>query len=484
MLKQNNMKKRNFITITLLIFHVFGNSQSPNIKRAYHWYFGENAGIDFSSGTAVADTIGILNTLEGCATISDTIGNLLFYTDGIKVWDSTHNQMPNGFGLHGDWSSLNSTVIVPKPNNNNIYYIFTTPAYAGHWTGNTALEYSVVDMNLNGGLGDVTAKNVALFSTAIEQLGAIQHKNKQDYWVVAHEAFSNNFMAYLVTSSGISTTPIISSVGFSNGGYTPVCWGCAVSSLKFSPSGCKIACTYPNNDTLEIFDFDNNSGTVLNPVTINITFPWSACFSPDNNLLYLGCYDSVDKIYQFNLSSNTASGILSSKVTLSSNVTGGTATMQIAPDEKIYCTKYLDNYLAVINNPNNIGVSCGFVSNGFYLGGKLSLSGIPNFVQSYFVNDSIDYYCSSVGLIELEDIKSVSIFPNPFSVQTNIKTTDYFHNVTLNVYNCYGHLVKKIDNIYGESFIMQRDNLTIGMYFLQFIQSNEAIATVKVIIEE
>lgn len=481
------MKRRNSITILLLLLNVFIYAQSPDLKRTYHWYFGENAGIDFSSGTAVADTNGVLNTLEGCASISDTNGNLLFYTDGIKVWNSTHSQMSNGFGLHGDWSSLNSTVIVPKPNSDQLYYIFTTPAYAGHWTGNTAFEYSVVDMSLNGGLGDITTKNTVLFSTAIEQLGVVKHKNKQDYWVVAHEAFSNNFKAYLVSSSGVSATPVISSVGFSNGGYTPICWGCAVSGLKFSPSGCRMVCTYPNNDTLEIFDFDNNSGTVLNPITINIPYPWSASFSPDNNLLYLGCYDyniSVDKIYQFNLSSNTAAGIHSSKVTLSSNDIGSMATMQIAPDGKMYCSKYQNNYLAVINNPNNPGVSCNFVSNGFYLEGKLSLSGLPNFVQSYFVNDTIEYYCPSVGISELVDNNSISIYPNPFSYQTTIQTDDYFKDATLTVYNYDGQLVKQIDNISGQTIILRRDELTKGLYLIRLKQDNKIITTAKLIITD
>jgi hypothetical protein len=65
-------------------------SQPGEIKRTNHWYFGENCGIDFSGGVAVADTRGALNTWEGCAAISDTRGSLLFYTDGKTVWDSTH----------------------------------------------------------------------------------------------------------------------------------------------------------------------------------------------------------------------------------------------------------------------------------------------------------------------------------------------------------------------------------------------------------
>ena len=48
---------------------------------------------------------GALNTFEGVASISDYKGNLLFYTDGQKVWNSKHEIMPNGDGLMGDSSA-------------------------------------------------------------------------------------------------------------------------------------------------------------------------------------------------------------------------------------------------------------------------------------------------------------------------------------------------------------------------------------------
>ena len=49
------------------------------------WYFGVNAVINFNSRIAVAVTDGQLNTIKGCASISDNNGDLLFYTDGINV---------------------------------------------------------------------------------------------------------------------------------------------------------------------------------------------------------------------------------------------------------------------------------------------------------------------------------------------------------------------------------------------------------------
>jgi len=122
------------------------------------WYFGQNAGLDFNSGPPVVITDGALNTGEGCSVISDEEGNLLFYTDGILVWDKTHTQMTNGYDLMGHISSSQSALIVSKPGTNTNYYIFTVDAQFGL----NGLRYSEVDMTQRGGLGDVlvATKNI------------------------------------------------------------------------------------------------------------------------------------------------------------------------------------------------------------------------------------------------------------------------------------------------------------------------------------
>src|SRR2546421_1458715 len=121
---------KQYLLPSLLIFiSLFSFGQ----KEANIWYFGKNAGVDFSSGAPVAITNGKLNTDEGCATICDkTTGQLLFYTDGITVYDRTHTAMPNGTGLKGNKSSTQSSVIVPKPGSATQFYIFTVDAQAGH----------------------------------------------------------------------------------------------------------------------------------------------------------------------------------------------------------------------------------------------------------------------------------------------------------------------------------------------------------------
>ncbi len=323
------------ILLNLLCYTLI--SQESELNRTNHWFFGDSCHVDFSGETPVAYNDGSLYTLEGCSAISDLYGNLLFYTDGMRVYDAQNEQMPNGYGLHGEFSSLNSALIVPKPDDSKIYYIFTTPSYGGAGLNYSHMAYSVVDLSLREGLGDVTLKNIELLPTSAEQLGAVHHKNETDYWVVGHELHNDKFYAFLVTENGVSQEPVVSEVGV----YFQTIYEYSVSGFKFSPSGCKAVSTYANLAMFQIFDFDNEHGKLFNPITINIPWPWGACFSPDCRYLYIGMWDTEsisnpgEKIFQFDISNTTAESIFASRKLISQDVAGSQAQMQLARDGKI-----------------------------------------------------------------------------------------------------------------------------------------------------
>src|SRR5258705_6855271 len=135
-----------FLVFALTLFS--GKNSFAQHLEANIWYFGANAGLDFNSGNPVALSGSQLYTLEGCLTISDkNTGQLLFYSDGIKVWNRNHQQMPNGFGLWGHPSSTQSGVVVAKPGSTTQYYIFTVAAQAGV-AGNPVQTYSGVAYSL------------------------------------------------------------------------------------------------------------------------------------------------------------------------------------------------------------------------------------------------------------------------------------------------------------------------------------------------
>jgi len=189
--------------LNLLVFTVNAISQ----HRADNWSFGALSGLNFDTSPPTPYPGCQINAAEGCSSISDTLGNLLFYSEGETVWDSTNSPMPNGTGLFGSVNSSQSALIVPKPGSNHEYFLFTSPAF----NSPNPVAYSIVDMSLNNGNGDVTAvKNIPMLYNSCEKLTATQHSNGIDFWVVAHEYNSADFYAFLVTSSGVDTTPVIS----------------------------------------------------------------------------------------------------------------------------------------------------------------------------------------------------------------------------------------------------------------------------------
>ena len=92
-------------------------------KEYNNWYFGYYAGLSFQSGNPIPMTNSAMSQVEGCASISDKNGNLLFYTDGMNVYTNENNLMPNGSGLAGGLSSSQSALIVKKPLCDRYFYI-------------------------------------------------------------------------------------------------------------------------------------------------------------------------------------------------------------------------------------------------------------------------------------------------------------------------------------------------------------------------
>ena len=94
-------------------------------ERAMIWYFGNQVGIDFNNANPQELTNSSMVAEAGCSSICDTMGSLLFYTNGKKVWNRNHQQMPNGDSLKGSQLLNQNSVITPLPNSNTNYYLFT-----------------------------------------------------------------------------------------------------------------------------------------------------------------------------------------------------------------------------------------------------------------------------------------------------------------------------------------------------------------------
>ncbi|PNQ73332.1 hypothetical protein C1T31_07375 [Hanstruepera neustonica] len=366
-------------------------------NEAANWVFGQRAALDFNFGYPIPEQGSQIDTQEGCSSISDRLGNLLFYSDGSTVWNRNHSIMLNGEGLFGDKSSTQSAMIIPKPNDDNIYYIFTVDDRARA----NGLRYSEINMTFDGGLGGVTSnKNILLETPTTEKITAIESADGRSIWVISHKWNSNEFISYLVSDTGVNTTPVISAVG-SVHQRTNNNNNNSIGYLKASPNREKIASvmSYQNNET-QVFDFDAATGILSNPITLSNYSsedigPYGCEFSPDSNLLYVTEIDRanvISKVHQYDLTQPNEAAILNSAVVIAVQNDEELGGLQQALDGRIYIAVQGGETLAVISNPNEIGTAANYDFNGVYLDGNSSHYGLPPFIQSYFFATNVFRY--------------------------------------------------------------------------------------------
>jgi gliding motility-associated-like protein len=383
-----------------------------------NWYFGNYAGVEFSSGNPLPVFDGQLTTSEGCASVSDKTGNLLFYTDGRFVYDRNHNVMPNGAGLLGDPSSVQSAVVCPKPGTWNPVlgqfdgYIICT---VDDENGPNGVRWSEVDMTANAGDGDVVlaTKNTFLFGTStVEGANFAKHENGCDYWLLTKEVGNNTWRVFPVTNLGVGNTPVINNVGPN----TPNIWG----TIKASPNSDVVALS---NRTagVHVFDFNKNNGQLTYRYGENIGNHYSLEFSPSGRFLYYVCLTNPN-IYQLDLNSANQVDLVNSKL-----IAGTTAnaahnyrlgTLQLGPDGKIYLALVGTTFLGAINNPDLLGAAANYTDNAVNITGTnvngsttsviLGLPSFPNFFLQTPKFIVFNQFCNSLdGSLSLSNYEDL-----------------------------------------------------------------------------
>ena len=400
----NKIKHKTLLLIlcfTFLYVYNLSAQSSALCKETYNWYFGYQAAITFNGSSTPSPTVltnSAMSMNEGCASISDGSGNLLFYTNGLNIWDSSHSIMPNGSGLLGTGSSAQSSIAVPMPLNDSLYYVFTVMDWISGTSTGIGLNYNVINMYDDGNgntinpLGDILLKNIPLDTNVREQVTAVYHSNCQDIWIITHKGSkwhsSDAYLAYLLTPTGLNTTPIISNVGMTY--YTNNRFG----YLKPSHDGKKICTTLGRGagfqgTTVELLDFDNTTGQLSNPIIIadsanpNV-WAYSSEFSPDNSILYVSAFNQTF-INQYDISSGIQSTIRASKTNIATGTTNKSC-LQLGPDNKIYVAKQSNSFLGVIDNPNSL-TNSNYIDQSVNLGSGNAGIGLPSFWKRQFIQN-------------------------------------------------------------------------------------------------
>ena len=469
------MKSLNLILI-LLSLNIY--STIIGQKENNNWFFGYNNGLTFSTNpyTSISSSVYMF---EGCASISDENGNLLFYSDGKNVYNKNNNLMTNGNNtLLGHSSSTSSAIIVPKPSSKVLFYIITVD----YIYGTNGINYSVVNMDDNGdgvvqpnevGEVELSSLNTNLPGPTGEKISIVKKANGNDYWIATISAGTNNFYIYEITSAGINNSPQIQSLGPSvissnTNGY-----------MKFSPDGTKLVrADFIPNTKVTLYDFNNATGILSNPIILTsglTNLGWGdgfygVEFSPNSQKVFFSTVSTNNNfgnshIYEATISPSYTGSVLAAVVP-NNGIGYAIGALQLTPEtpQRILIAKDGEQYLAEIINPNAGILSNASNFNAFAIAlTNNSGLGLPTFISGTYVKN--DFSTIEENEMNISE-KIISIYPNPTSSYITIEVKKDVKNQLITINTINGQKVKEII-LNGNKIEIDLTNFEKGIYFLK-----------------
>ena len=383
-------------------------------KEGNNWYFGYGGRMTWNTTqiitnggktliglpTPITTPSAMNNQNEGVFCMSDLNGDLLFYSDGMTIWNRNNQVMQNGSGMFGHNSSAQSGIVIPYPGQPGKYIAVSVslnmdnhPQFPGS-IGNR-VAYSIIDMSLDGGLGAVTSEKNVLLTGAKgalgESLSAVRHSNGVDIWIVAvgkGSSVNSSLNVWGVTTAGVNTVChgsyplwVDTNTEATSNGY-----------LRFSVDGQYFAWAerntflgeYTSNSTnsrrLFFGRFNTSTGTfpmIKSIITENALY--GVEFSPSTELLYTnGGGVSIYKFAELLVTPNPSASV--SRRHLSGVFV---EALQLGPDGRIYGTRVGNTGLLVIDNPDNYNNATAHELSGLMAG--TGRYGLPNFLPHIFI---------------------------------------------------------------------------------------------------
>lgn len=407
------MKRRFLVFLILLCSRTFAQNHD-NIWQLSRQFIANDCGLDFTFG--VPDTFSVfrdLNFFNTNASICDSGGNLLFYTNGHWIANANHDSLFNANHFNPGWATdtfytdgngigcVQCAVAVPDPGNDQQYYLVHSSferfyTQKGNWWDNQPyhLSYSLIDMQLDGGMGGIVDgfKNLyAIEDTLVlGRLTACKHANGRDWWVITHKYNSDRFYRFLISPEGVSE-PQSQHIGQVTKPYFK--YGNEKvdndnsSQAFFSADGSKYA--FVTTDfSVYLFDFDRCTGQLSNfrkdsigCVDQNLCSTNGCSFSPNSRYLYVNSYR---RIWQYD---TYAADLSASRIEVAVNDEYGAPIQawffmnQLAPDNKIYIGTFNGTKaLHYIDQPDLPGLACNVVQHGLQLPTyNVSIPNFPNY---------------------------------------------------------------------------------------------------------
>jgi hypothetical protein len=495
-----------FLSLLLMVCVNSVNAQYTNM----HWTFGDSCGIKFSATGIDSFYISSVTSRGTCFTVSDSLGELLFYGSSARknLWltgygavgvihNKNHQIMQNGDSLKtSNW--YREMQCIPNPGHPGQFILFQAGVTT---TTNPGLRYSIVDLNMNNGLGAVTQKNILIDANPIaDGLFAVQHGNGRDWWLfykVWAQGRTNEIWKILIDPTGLSAIAM-QNIGVSiDAGFYRYVLNPAKDELMGVCRG----------GILEKFDLDRCSGVLSNAITIRNSPPpatldpqeafWEGDYSPSGQFFYVstgGQATDTNFLYQLDLNSNN---IWNNRVvidTITYPPDAGSAIRR-APDGRIYRaiawndgmnyhypypdTTYnlYNTHLSVINYPDSAGTTCDYQPFSVYLPNCRTYLGLPANVDfnKGRLTGSICDTLGTVSVNEPEEWKGLSIYPNPcynklgFNLPVGITLSE------IRIQDVSGRLLNEF-HYSPDDFIREInvEKLNPGVYVISFISANQS----------
>jgi len=477
----------------ILFFFLFLSPFISFSQNGYgnQWIFGEDAGVspsgeilNFNGDTLKIEPIDKPMELEGsCAIMCDSVGRLLFYSNGCYIADASHQMMANGdsigkgklessFCNTGGNPLTQGMIALPKPGSDHLYYLFYTDIGDPYFMqpffplAPVTLYYAVIDMELGNGLGAVVEKNQIMLQDTFSRgmIQAERHDNGKAWWIVQPKSHSNCYWTFLLTENGIDTI-FKQCIGQTWGDRDPQ------GQSVFSPNS-KNYVRFNFFYGLNIFEFDTGTGIFSNPQYADFgqdTFYFSgAAFSPNSRFIYAPCFT---KLWQFDTwaSDISASRILIGELNTPPNIQEKTRFNQarLAPDGRIYIAgTFPHRYLHVINRPNCYGFECDLqqYAIGLFTPNAFTMPNMPHY-KHWSENDT----CATVSInTPLHDYeRAVRLYPNPANGIATISVLEGKQG-DMRLVNAFGQVVKQ-QKITSTQTSISLNALPEGVYYVNIL---------------
>jgi Secretion system C-terminal sorting domain len=496
--------------LLLLFFTSHLNAQ----KQDYLWLnchtYGQPDGtqLNFNYDPVQIDVVQRQLYMTGTnASICDSDGNLLLYTNGRSIANFEDEIIENGDSInYGFWydnfgdagyPAWQGAFFIQKPDNEHLYYLFHS--FVGFENGPApvpkSLWYSIIDMEANNGKGKVLEKNVPLLQATeainYTEATAVRHANGRDWWIIVPSHMGPQYYRFLLTPNGIEG-PWEQEIGFLE--PTTDFFKYGRTNKKFSPEGSKYA-EYILDFFIQVFDFDRCTGLFSNPRLIpNYNDPnfgnggGNVAFSPNSKLLYITSVDGGYTLMQYNTEvddvASTESEIYYCPF-VNLQPTCGLIDMLLAPDGKIYVGLDSNSY-SIIHEPDNLGLACNFELKGLIFPVPDPIGRFPywpNYRLGVLEGSGCDTIVSKI-IDSLLKKETFDVYPNPASDKLFFASPKTFTGmISIKLLNSTGQLVSVMAQAqWGGSISMPLQQAAPGLYFYEIDIDGVAVQQGKLVV--